>query len=474
MEKMFNKTKSLLLAFVAVLAVGLCSMTAMAGNSFATATEVRLGNRIVVDFISSEDPQYYKFTTDGIPGYYSVNFGRNGGSIKYLKIYEGNDASYSKVLSRELYSDTNNTYALSLRPNHTYYIECDSYGKGGESNFTITKINDDYPNVLTQGTILNLGTTVAGSIEVPDNDECDTFRFTTTGNHSFYEISLACTGNEEVYAYIYEGPDMSYNYNTLNASSGNTRTSIRRLEKNKTYYVKICGNYWDDATKYKFSVKEIRDGEGSDFADATKLTNKKTKSGTIQVEDDVDFFKFKTDKKKTAYQLYFKNKSKNGMYITVYSNDDIASAISQVKNYYISGATSQTLWLKLKKNRTYYVKVTGSDNSSYNIQFKDSRTAIKNAKPSTFKVSGYSGWFSRYASLSWKNTGAYSGYEIYRSTSPNSGFKKLKRVKDTSSYTDYSVKNNRTYYYKMRYYVKDNGKFYYSKWTKVKKAKIYR
>ena len=34
------------------------------------------------------------------------------------------------------------------------------------------------------------------------------------------------------------------------------------------------------------------------------------------------------------------------------------------------------------------------------------------------------------------------------------------------------LEEGKTYYYKMRYYVKDNGKLYYSKWTTVKKAKI--
>ena len=72
----------------------------------------------------------------------------------------------------------------------------------------------------------------------------------------------------------------------------------KRLEKNKTYYVRI-GGYWDDATHYKFVVKEIRDDIGDDFPEATKLKNKKTKTGKIQIEDDVDFFSFKTDKKKT-------------------------------------------------------------------------------------------------------------------------------------------------------------------------------
>ena len=443
-------------------------MTAMAGNSFATAGQVAMGQTITMDFQTDGVEHYYKFTTDGTPGYYSINFGKMSGNRKYIKIYEGNNASFSMNLDASLYSNGNETYVKALKANHTYYVRCSSNDGGGESRFTITKINDDYANTLPQGTRVNLGTTVTGNLEVSDMGECDTFIFSTTGNNSYYEMDLSCTGNNRVTAYIYEGPDESYNYNKISAYSGETNYVVKRLEPNKTYYVKISGN----STHYKFAVKEIRDGEGNDFSEATKLTNKKTKSGTIQVGDDVDFFKFKTDKKKTAYQLYFKNKSQNSMRITVYSNSDIASAIDKVKNYNISGASSQTFWLNLKKNRTYYVKVTGSDNSSYNIQFKDSRTTIKKEYPSTFKAKGYSGWLSKYTYLTWKHKGAYTGYEIHRSTSPKSGFKRIKRLKDASYYYDRSVKRGVTYYYKMRYYIKDNGKYYYGKWTKTKKVKI--
>ena len=308
MEKMFNKTKSLLLALVAVVALGLCSMTAMAGNSFATADQVAIGQTVTMDFQTDGTVHYYKFTTDGTPGYYSINFGKIGGNGKHIEIYEGNNESYSKNLDASRYDNGNSNYTRALKPNHTYYVKCYSNDGGGQSRFTITKINDDFYNTLPQGQRLTLGSTVNGTIEVNDMGECDTFIFTTTGNHSFYEVDLSCTGNNTVYAYVYEGPDESYNYYSLGASSGETETSIKRLEKNKTYYVKVRGA-WDDATHYKFAVKEIRDDIGDDFPQATKLKNKKTKTAKIQIEEDVDFFKFKTDKKKTAYQLYFKNKS---------------------------------------------------------------------------------------------------------------------------------------------------------------------
>lgn len=470
-KKLFQKGKKLFFALATVVGIIANTSTAEAGTSFATADPITYGYRHTVNFVNSSDAQYYKFTTDNTRGYYTVNFGKSSGNDKYLRIYEGNNASYSKILNKTLYSNGNATYTLSLIPNHTYYIECATYKQGGESNFTINKINDDFANTLAEATALPLGQVINGNIEVSDMSETDTFLFHTTGNNSFYEVSLSNTGNNGVYAYIYEGPDESYNYERLYASSADTSTFTKRLEKNKTYYIKIVGS-WDDATHYKLAVKEISDDAGDDFTNATTIKNNKTTSKTIQISDDIDFFKFKTDKKKNAYQFSFKNKSTGGMYVTIYSNNDIASAINEVKSSYVSSASTKTIWLNLKKNRTYYVKVTGGQNCSYNVQFKDLKTLVKKTAPSGFKTKGYSGFFSKYAYLNWKHKYDNAKYEIYRSTSPKSGFKKIKTVQNTSYYYDYSVKKKHTYYYKIRYAVKDNGKYVTAKWSKVKKVKI--
>lgn len=305
--------------------------------------------------------------------------------------------------------------------------------------------------------------------------EKDFFRFTTGSGNSFYELSLANIGTNSCRAYIYEGNDASYNYISLWALSGNTDTELKKLQKNHTYYVMIEG-VLDETASYKFSVKEVPDDAGDDFANATKITVNKGKTARIQAETDVDFFRFKTDKKKTAYQLYIKNKSNGILKVTVYSNNDIASAVSGLKEHYIFSADTETIPLTLKKGRTYYVKITGNEGLDYALTIKDARTAIKKAKPSGFQAKGYSGYISRYTHLTWKYQTGYNGYEIWRSFSPKKGFKKIKTISAKNSsvsyYTDNKVKRGKTYYYKMRFYVKDNGKTYYSKWTKAKKVKI--
>lgn len=73
-----------------------------------------------------------------------------------------------------------------------------------------------------------------------------------------------------------------------------------------------------------------------------------------------------------------------------------------------------------------------------------------------------------------KVSGAY-GYQIYRSTSKTSGFRKIKTITSgsTSTYSDKSksLKLGRTYYYKVRAYAKSGGKTVYGSFTPVKAQK---
>lgn len=76
--------------------------------------------------------------------------------------------------------------------------------------------------------------------------------------------------------------------------------------------------------------------------------------------------------------------------------------------------------------------------------------------------------------VSWKAVTGANGYVVYRSTSSGSGYKAVKTITNgkTVSYTDTSVKFNKTYYYKVRAYRTVSGKKVYSAYTKVLKQKV--
>ncbi len=76
--------------------------------------------------------------------------------------------------------------------------------------------------------------------------------------------------------------------------------------------------------------------------------------------------------------------------------------------------------------------------------------------------------------LKWKKVEGASGYEIYRSSSKDKGYKRLKKLDsgNTTSYTNKDLTFNKTYYYKMRAYKRAEGKTYFSSWSPVKKQTV--
>lgn len=72
------------------------------------------------------------------------------------------------------------------------------------------------------------------------------------------------------------------------------------------------------------------------------------------------------------------------------------------------------------------------------------------------------------ATLNWDRSATVGGYEIYRSTSADSGFTKIAVVPNgNGTYTDKRIRSGRTYYYKVRAYKPMNGSYVYGDYSKV-------
>lgn len=77
--------------------------------------------------------------------------------------------------------------------------------------------------------------------------------------------------------------------------------------------------------------------------------------------------------------------------------------------------------------------------------------------------------------ISWKKASGIDGYVLYRSTSQDGNYKRIKTIKNpkTVNYTDSSLKNGKKYYYKVDAYKKvDDGTIFYSLNSKPKGAKM--
>lgn len=77
--------------------------------------------------------------------------------------------------------------------------------------------------------------------------------------------------------------------------------------------------------------------------------------------------------------------------------------------------------------------------------------------------------------LTWTKVPGANGYQIYRSTSKNGTYKLVKTVTSgsTVSYTNTGLKKGKTYYYKVRGYVKYNTTKYVGTFSDKKYKKVY-
>ena len=72
------------------------------------------------------------------------------------------------------------------------------------------------------------------------------------------------------------------------------------------------------------------------------------------------------------------------------------------------------------------------------------------------------------AKLTWNALGGAAGYQIWMSESPDSDFKIVKSITDSStSYTKYDLESGKTYYFKIRAYVEVDGKKTFGAFTQV-------
>lgn len=92
--------------------------------------------------------------------------------------------------------------------------------------------------------------------------------------------------------------------------------------------------------------------------------------------------------------------------------------------------------------------------------------------PAPTSIKGSSSGYNN-IKLRWKKCSSAKGYQIYRATSPNGPFTRIKTIpkKNTTSYTDSGKICGKYYYYKIRSYGTLNHKRSYSNYTKIVKAR---
>ncbi len=148
-------------------------------------------------------------------------------------------------------------------------------------------------------------------------------------------------------------------------------------------------------------------------------------------------------------------------YVVYYSTN-------KTKNYKKIGTTSETSIKKtgLTPGKTYYFKVrtyVSEDGKNYYSSYSN----ILTLKPTIKKVSNVSLTADTTSiNIKWNNIPGVTGYQVYRATSKKGTYKKIKTI-NTSTFNNTKLKQNTSYYYKVRAYITIGKKKYYGSFSSI-------
>lgn len=139
---------------------------------------------------------------------------------------------------------------------------------------------------FSSATNISLGGTVRADIK----NTVRYFKFTTSGNDSFYSISIANGKEDYIDCYIYDNNRSELGNRT--AWGNDVRVIEDKYSRNATHYIKLqprsASSEYGPVT---ITVKELPDNAGDRYQEARALSG--SHSGKFQIGGDEDWFRFK-------------------------------------------------------------------------------------------------------------------------------------------------------------------------------------
>ena len=246
--------------------------------------------------------------------------------------------------------------------------------------------------------------------------------------------------------------------------SGANGYKVYRSESKNGKYVQIAKvsgkvtEYTDGSRKsgktYYYKVQALNkvngySGCGKYSSVASAQTMKKTAISYVQ---SVNSKKLKLEWSKvsgaTGYQIY-RSTSEKGTYTR------LAEVNAKTTTY-----TDKTV----KAAKKYYYKVRAIRKKSGKTGYGSFSAILGGKTVKTTKINKIYAVSKASVTIEWTKVSGASGYQIYRATAKNGSYSRIKTISsaNTTTYTDVPPKTNKTYYYKVRCYNKNNGKQGYS------------
>ncbi len=198
-------------------------------------------------------------------------------------------------------------------------------------------------------------------------------------------------------------------------------------------------------TRYYYLVRPV-------FNDGTTGEYSKSISGVALAKTNFTKIEAKSGKK---VALTWKKVSQAEGYL-IYRKDSEDGKYNQIGKV-TSGKTLTYTDTVKSNNKTYTYKIQAY-NTNNGKQGVGAYSSTKSAKTlAKTKITGITSSNEEVLKISWKKVSGAKGYIISRSTSKNSGYKKIDTVTGKTSYSDDTVKAGKTYYYKVEAYNVNSG-----------------
>lgn len=449
-------------------------------NTTATANRMNVGDMVQGTISETDDLDYYKFTLDsaGCVTLDMTSYMR----YYHIRVYDAD--------GEEIWNSGDKEWTENVgyrRDSHNLYLEKGMYymkisGDGNWENATgtyecitsfvssqVTNVESD--NSFSAANHIVMGNTIVGQIS--ENDDHDTYCFELSGSGS---ISLDITSYMRYYRmFVYDvnGEEIWKSGEKEWTKSVGYRkdTHVLYLDKG-TYYIEVYGNGSWESSKGKYAVKTSFktsdtsfEGDDNSFATANAITNAKTYTGQISINDDFDTYQFGVasgGKIPITIRSYME-------YYTVKLFDANGKEIWDSKynkwNENV-GYRKDTHYVVLSPG-TYYIQVSANENATGKYKLSLNTTAAKKLdKVENVRVSQQ----GEAIDVDWDEVSDAQGYQVCYSISKTFAGVKTANASSTHA-TLRNLKSKKSYYIRVRAYVIASGKRIYGNYSKAVKQK---
>lgn len=278
-----------------------------------------------------------------------------------------------------------------------------------------------------------------------------TYTYNESGNNRFFIYDEA--GNE---LYARQTSDGTYS-DSLHLLKGNYKLTVKQYIGEPVLKYSVISSFKPSNETVSESYMSLN----NDVISATTYKNGKTFKGQLAVNDKTDIYKMKLQKN-SFVNLTVYNELKNIEF-------NIVNSMGDIKYNERNIAPGKRTYSYFLPKGTYYVTFSGEETGNYSF-----KTVSKELSPVALKK--LTNVKTKSAKVTWKRETKVDGYVLQYSTSKN--FKKGRKSININTASQSSVKltklkKNQKYYVRIKTYKEaENGKIYYSAWSKAKTVTI--